>query len=100
MIMTQKKFLLLAIGCNIIFLFLYIYKQSAFIQANYSLQACEEQKKNLLQKKEDITHKLQKLKQHTSIKKRAQEMGMRKTDLKQIHNLYATQLPTPPQVQS
>ena len=82
--MTQKQFLLFALGCNIAFLFFYIYKQSAFIKANFKLQACEEQKKNLLQKKQQITNKIHKLKQHTTIKKRAQEMGMRKTDLKQV----------------
>lgn len=85
--MTQKNFLAFAIGCNIIFLFLYIYKQNAFIQANFTLQTYEEQKKILLQKKEQVNNALHKIKQHTSIKKRAQEMGMHKTDLKQINKL-------------
>lgn len=85
--MTQKKFLFLAASCNIAFLFFYIYKQSAFIQANFNLQAAEEQKKNLLQQKEQLTNKIHKMKQHNSIKKRAQELGMHKTDLKQVTNL-------------
>ena len=98
--MTQKQFLFFAIACNIFFLFTYIYKQSSFIQVRSALQTCEEQKKNLLQKKENITHNLHKMKQHTHIKKRAHEMGMRKTDLKQITNLYTSEPPTPPSVQA
>ena len=94
--MTQKQFLFVAIACNIALLFLYIYKQSSFIQLRSALQTCEEQKKNLLQKKETITHKLHKMKQHSTIKKRAQAMGMRKTDLKQIKNLYTSEAHQPP----
>lgn len=91
--MTQKQFWCLALFCNIAFLFLYIFKQNAIMAAQRAIQQQEQTLANLQQKKKEVFNTLQKLQQHTAIKKRAEkELGMRKTDLKQI-------APLPPLVQ-
>lgn len=93
--MTQKQFWFLALGCNIAFLFLYIFKQSALIGVQQALQKNEHLNSQLEQQKKELYNKLQKLQQHASIKKRAeQDLGMRKAKLEQITTL--TPLETAP----
>lgn len=91
--MTQKQFWLLALGCNIAFLFLYIFKQSALIGVQQALQKTEQHNAHLDQQKKELYNKLQKHQQHASIKKRAENLGMRKAKLDQITPLPPLQAP-------
>lgn len=83
--MTQRQFWFLALVCNIAFLFLYIFKQSALIAAQQALQKLEQREAQLQQQQKELYNNLQKLQQHASIKKRAEkDLGMRKAKLEQI----------------
>ena len=86
--MTQKQFWFLALGCNIAFLFLYIFKQSALIGLQQTIQKTDHLTAQLEQEKKELYNKLQKLQQHAAIKKRAEkDLGMRKAKLEQITTL-------------
>lgn len=90
--MTQKQFWLLALSCNIAFLFLYIFKQSALIGVRQSIQKTEHLIAQLEQQKKELYNNLQKQQQHASIKKRAEkDLGMRKAKLEHITTLRPTE---------
>ena len=86
--MTQKQFWFLAIACNLLLLFLYVFKQNALMALGQTIQKKEEEVAALHHQKKELYNKLQQTQQHASIKKRAEkELGMRKADLKQISSL-------------
>lgn len=94
--MTQRQFWFLALACNIAFLFLYIFKQSALIAAQQALQKLEQRDAHLQQQQKELYNSLQKLQQHASIKKRAEkDLGMRKAKLEQIVPLPLYETATP-----
>ena len=94
--MTQKQFWFFALVCNIAFLFLYIFKQSALIAVRQVLQKTEQQDAQLQQQKKELYNDLQKLQQHASIKKRAEkDLGMRKAKLEQITPLPTSEIISP-----
>ena len=83
--MNQKRFYCLILACNILLLFVYIFKQNSLISLRHKLQKQELTLTQLQHKKEILFNDLKKLQQHTTIKKRAEhELGLRKTNLKQI----------------
>lgn len=89
--MTQKQFIALAVVCNIIFLFAYIYKQSLIIQATYTQQKSEQLLTTLHQEEKDLFNQLQAYQSHESIQKRAKNnLGMNKAKLKNMHRLSTT----------
>ena len=86
--MTQKQFWYVALLCNVAFLFLYIFKQNSLMAVRHTIQQQEQQQADLQQRKKDTFNTLQKLQQHSMIKKRAEkELGMRKADLKHVTTL-------------
>lgn len=83
--MTQKQFYVLIVVCNILLLFVYIFKQNSLISLHHAIQKKEVIITELQQKKDTLFNELQRLQQHTIIKHRAEkELGLRKTNLKQI----------------
>lgn len=83
--MTQKQFYALILTCNILFLFIYIFKQNSLISLAHAIQKKELYMNTLQQKKEQLFNQTQKLQQHATIKKRVEhELSMRKKNLQQI----------------
>lgn len=82
---TQKQFIIIALGCNILFLFVYIHKQSWIIQLTYAQQKNEQLLASLKNKEKKLFNQLQEAKRHKTIQSRAtKELGMHKAQLKNL----------------
>jgi hypothetical protein len=83
--MTQKKFIIIALACNVLFLFIYIHKQSWLMQLTYAHQKNEHLLSDLKNQEKKLFNKLQASKNHTTIQKKAiNALGMHKAQLKNL----------------
>ncbi len=84
----NRLWLVLFVSTNLLFVLLQIYKQSIFVKRAYAQQRLEQQKKQLLKRKSQLTSELHVQQAHDKIKQFATErLGMSKVDLKQIKKL-------------
>jgi len=87
--MTQmKKFIIVVIITNIIFVFMVIYKQSQITKLSYEQQLLENTRNELREEKEALIQKLYRLKNPKKIKDYAtKKLGMKKMGLSQAKRI-------------
>jgi len=86
--MRMKKFIVIVIVINIIFVFMVIYKQSWITKLSYEQQILENSRTELREEKEALTQKLYRLKNPKKIKDYAiNKLGMKKMELKQAKKI-------------
>lgn len=90
--MYSKKFLLVAITCNIAFLFLYLHNKNKLIQLSYEQQKIDKQLKQAQSDEKELLNQLHSLQQHTTIQKKAtRSLKMKPVALKQMRDLHKEQ---------
>lgn len=83
-----KKFIIVAIITNLIFVFLIIYKQSLLTKLSYEQQGLENVRQELRQEKEALIQELYRLRNPKKIKDYAiNKLGMKKLGLKQAKKI-------------
>lgn len=87
MLMKKKNnyFIYIFISINLLFIFLQIYKQSNFVKLSYKKQRLEKEKELLIQKKDNLNHKMLELKNPNAVKKFViQNLNMKKIGINQV----------------
>ena len=83
--MKKRTFIALFITINLLFIFLYIHKQSTIIKLSFEKQRNEKLKEELMLQKNTLIQQLHTLNTKPAIKEHAAKtLGMKKIDLKQI----------------
>ncbi|HBR70963.1 TPA: hypothetical protein DIC20_01495 [Candidatus Dependentiae bacterium] len=83
-----KKYIVLFIFINIIFIFLLIYKQSLFTKASYEQQILEQQRNELREEEMTFTQQFYQLKNPKKINEYAtKKLGMKKMSLQQAKKI-------------
>lgn len=86
--MKKGLFIVLFLSLHVLFIFLQIFKYSAWAKETYKRQQLEKEKKNLLAKKESLLQQFCMLKDPVVVKKYAQNvLGMEPIRIQQIKQL-------------
>lgn len=83
----KKFFFPLFVGCQLVFIVLYIHKSSTWMGQSYRKQQLEQSYKTALEKKQHLTHQLHMAKNQSVIKQCATNAGMTPIKISQVKSL-------------
>ena len=87
-VLQKQGLWLILIAANILFVFLYIYKQTQFVAISYSRQRLEREQAQLLEQQADLIQQLYAKQSSKNVKKIAiEQLGLQQISVSQIHKL-------------